>query len=94
MFVCPNSASPLLFPQESLYSFSVVLWEGGCAEKTKAWCDSPQSAIHADLGSSAAARSWEYAYVDALMDMKVALCISSRNVQAANESVSAEGRFI
>lgn len=32
--------------------------------------------------------------VDVLMVMKVALCISSRNVQPANESVSSEGRFI
>lgn len=32
--------------------------------------------------------------VGVLMDMKVALCISSRNVQTANESVSVEGRLV
>lgn len=31
---------------------------------------------------------------DVLIDMNVALCISSRNVQTANELVSVEGSFI
>lgn len=96
MLAYPVLASTPLFPQEIPYSF---LWfsERGCEEKTK----KKPGVLHPEVQSMPV---WGAVLlrgagnmcvgVGVLMDMEVALCISSRNVQTANESVSVEGRLV